>query len=169
MVVWIEWSQSHRIITVSCSLMPHPWTPPFTLDMCIHSGSLHHPLNYLIGLDLRGMQINWLNSIFLHLSNLLPSYLLSCVLFCLPFQLASHSDLNTRPARTEPEGESSPPESDQPQRMESAETKDVEQRLTSHTKPDAVPLSPVSPASSVPRSKRKEGKGVVDWIALVYF
>ncbi|TWW80064.1 hypothetical protein D4764_10G0010940 [Takifugu flavidus] len=40
--------------------------------------------------------------------------------------------------------------------MESAETKDVEQRLSSHTKPDAVPLSPVSPASSVPRSKRKE-------------
>lgn len=115
------------------------------------------------------MQINWLSSIFLHVSNLLPSYLLSGVLFCLPFQLASHSDLNTRPERTEPEGESSPLESDQPQRMESAETKDVEQRLSSHTKPDAVPLSPVSPALSVPRSRRKEGKGVVDWIALVYF
>ncbi|XP_056901140.1 MAP7 domain-containing protein 1a isoform X5 [Takifugu flavidus] len=73
-----------------------------------------------------------------------------------PSSTTSHSDLNTRPARTEPEGESSPPESERPQRMESAETKDVEQRLSSHTKPDAVPLSPVSPASSVPRSKRKE-------------
>lgn len=119
-------------------------------------------MNYLIGLVLRGMQINWLHSISVHLSNILPPYSLSCVLFCLPFQQAAHSDLNERPARTEPEGESSPPELDKPQRMESAEKKDAEQRFTSHTNSDAVPLSPASPASSVPRSKRKEGKGVED-------
>lgn len=65
---------------------------------------------------------------------------------------ASHSDLNTRLVRSEPEGESSPLESDKPQRMESAEKKDVEHGLSSHK--NAVPLSPVSPASSI--LKRKE-------------
>lgn len=115
------------------------------------------------------MQINWLRSVSLHLSNLLPSYLLSCVLSCLSFQLAAHCDLNARPARTEPEGESSPPESDKPQRMESAEKKDAEQRFTSLSNSDAVPLSPASPASSVPRSKRKEGKGVEDEFELNWF
>lgn len=79
-------------------------------------------------------------------------------MFCSVFlhKLASHSDLNTRLVRSEPEGESSPPESDKPQRMESAEKKDVEHGLTSHK--TAVPLSPVSPASSI--LKRKEGKGI---------
>lgn len=71
------------------------------------------------------------------------------------FKLASHSDLNTCPVRTEPEGESSPLESDKPQRMESAEKKDAEHGLTAHT--TAVPLSP---ASSTLRSKRKEGKAI---------
>lgn len=79
-------------------------------------------------------------------------------MFCSVFlhKLASHSDLNTRPVRSEPEGESSPLESDTPQGMESAEKKDVEHGLTSHK--DAAPLSPVSPASSI--LKRKEGKGI---------
>lgn len=77
---------------------------------------------------------------------------------CSLLKLASHSDLNTRPVRTEPEGESSPLESDKPRRMESAEKKDAEHGQTSHT--NAVPLSPVSPASSILKSKRKEGKGI---------
>ncbi|CAF94249.1 unnamed protein product [Tetraodon nigroviridis] len=66
----------------------------------------------------------------------------------------SYSELNTRQVRTEPEGESSPLESDKTQAMESAEKKDVEHGLNSRT--NAVPLSPVSPASSVLRSKHKE-------------
>lgn len=129
-----------------CEVTFHIW--------CIHSGSLHHPLNYLIGLTCTGMKINRLNSISLHLSTfwLLRYSLVFCSVFL--HKLASHSDLNTRLVRPEPEGESSPLESDKPSRMESAEKKDVEHGLSSHK--NAVPLSPVSPASSI--LKRKEGK-----------
>lgn len=68
----------------------------------------------------------------------------------------------------EPEGESSPPESETPQRMESVEKKNVEQRLTPPAKSDAIPLSPVSPASSNLRSKRKEGKGIFGFFCSLF-
>lgn len=109
-----------------------------------------------------GMNRNEDKLVKFHLSvlvYLLTSWLLSRVVSRLPFfNPASRSDLDARPVRTEPEGESGPPESDKPPRMESAEKKDAERGLTSHT--NVAPLSPLSPASSSRRSKRKEGKGI---------
>ncbi|XP_070692161.1 MAP7 domain-containing protein 1a isoform X2 [Pempheris klunzingeri] len=67
-----------------------------------------------------------------------------------------HSDLNTNPTRPDPEGESSPPKTDKTQRMESPAKKDTDRRLTNPAKSDVISRSPGSPASPVPRSKRKE-------------
>lgn len=81
----------------------------------------------------------------------------TCLIYWLcSLWLASQSDLNAKPTRPEPEGESSSPK---PQRMESPAKTDTDQRSTTHTKSDAVSQSPGSPASPVPRSKRKEGNG----------
>lgn len=172
LVMWITLSQSYKVITLSSNLLTKVFflsTIDSTLHIwCIHSGSLHHPLNYLIGLTWTGMKINWLNSISLCLSTfwLFVYSVVFCSVFL--FKLVSHADLNTRPVRTEPEGESSPLESDKPQRMEPAEKKHAEHGLTSHT--NAFPLSTVSPASSILRSKRKEGKGIGSlnvWFAFI--
>lgn len=105
-----------------------------------------------------GMKTNWLGSIservepftfmFIHLYS-----------FRLSLRPASHSDLNTNPTRPDPEGESGPPKPYKTQRMESPAKKDTDRRLTTPTKPDAIPRSPGSPASPAHRSKRKEGKG----------
>nr|XP_046255436.1 MAP7 domain-containing protein 1a isoform X5 [Scatophagus argus] len=66
------------------------------------------------------------------------------------------SDLSTNPTRPDPEGESSPSKMDKTPRMESPAKKDTDRRLTTPTKSDALTRSPGSPASPVPRSKRKE-------------
>ncbi|KAK2844873.1 hypothetical protein Q5P01_011532 [Channa striata] len=65
-----------------------------------------------------------------------------------------HSDLKTNPVRPDPEGESSPPKSDNTQSTESPAKKDTDRRLTTHTKSDFISRSPGSPASPVPRLKR---------------
>ncbi len=97
------------------------------------------------------MKTNWF-----HLCARLTSY--SLVFLCLSLRPAPHSDLNTKPTRPDPEGESSPPKTDHIQRMESPAKKDADRRLTTPTKSDVIPRSPGSPASPAPRSKRKEGK-----------
>ncbi|XP_070767675.1 MAP7 domain-containing protein 1a isoform X3 [Enoplosus armatus] len=74
----------------------------------------------------------------------------------LPGATSPHCDLNTNPTRPDPEGESSPPKTDNTQRMESPAKKDTDRRLNTPTKSDFIPRSPGSPASPVPRSKRKE-------------
>ncbi|XP_051263095.1 MAP7 domain-containing protein 1a isoform X1 [Dicentrarchus labrax] len=74
----------------------------------------------------------------------------------LPGATSLHSDPNTNPTRPDPEGESSPPKTDITERMESPAKKETDRRLTTPTKSDTLPRSPGSPASPVPRSKRKE-------------
>ncbi|XP_041798457.1 MAP7 domain-containing protein 1a isoform X4 [Chelmon rostratus] len=74
----------------------------------------------------------------------------------LPGATSPCSDLNTNRTRPDPEGESSPPKTDNSQKMESPAKKDTDRRLATPTKSDAIPRSPGSPASPVPRSKRKE-------------
>ncbi|XP_076592811.1 MAP7 domain-containing protein 1a isoform X5 [Chaetodon auriga] len=74
----------------------------------------------------------------------------------LPGATSPRSDLNTNHTRPDPEGESSPPKTDNTQKMESPAKKDTDRRLATPTKSDAIPRSPGSPASPVPRSKRKE-------------
>lgn len=112
-------------------------------------------LNYFRGPAVTGMKTNWF-----HLCARLTFYLVINSLVFLCLRQAPHSDLNTNPTRPDPEGESSPPKRDHTQRMESPAKKDAEmRRLTTPTKSDVIPRSPGSPASPVPRSKRKEGKG----------
>ncbi|XP_042279793.1 MAP7 domain-containing protein 1a isoform X2 [Thunnus maccoyii] len=72
----------------------------------------------------------------------------------LPAAKSPHSQLIKNPTRPDPEGESSPPKTDNTQRMESPAKKDTNRRLTTPTKPDVIPRSPGSPASPVPKSKR---------------
>ncbi|XP_044214579.1 MAP7 domain-containing protein 1a isoform X5 [Thunnus albacares] len=72
----------------------------------------------------------------------------------LPAAKSPHSQLIKNPTRPDPEGESSPPKTDNTQRMESPAKKDTNWRLTTPTKPDVIPRSPGSPASPVPKSKR---------------
>ncbi|XP_074538893.1 MAP7 domain-containing protein 1a isoform X2 [Halichoeres trimaculatus] len=75
----------------------------------------------------------------------------------LPGATSPHSDLKTKPMRPDPEGESSPPKTEHIlQRMESPAKKDAERRLTTPTKSDVISRSPGSPASPLPRMKRKE-------------
>ncbi|XP_022620109.1 MAP7 domain-containing protein 1 isoform X3 [Seriola dumerili] len=64
------------------------------------------------------------------------------------------SDLKTNPTRPDPEGESSPPKTDNTQRMESPVKKDTDLRLTTPRKSDIIPRTPGSPASPIPRSKQ---------------
>ncbi|XP_029360728.1 MAP7 domain-containing protein 1a isoform X3 [Echeneis naucrates] len=64
------------------------------------------------------------------------------------------SDLKTTPTRPDPEGESSPPKTDNIQRMESPAKKDMDRRLTTPRKSDIIPRSPGSPASLAPRTKQ---------------
>ncbi|CAJ1062728.1 MAP7 domain-containing protein 1a isoform X3 [Xyrichtys novacula] len=64
------------------------------------------------------------------------------------------SDLKTKPTRPDPEGESSPPKTENAtQRMESPAKKDADRRMTTPTKSDIISRSPGSP---LPRTKRKE-------------
>ncbi|KAM7421275.1 hypothetical protein PAMA_015430 [Pampus argenteus] len=72
----------------------------------------------------------------------------------LPAATSPHSELITNPTRPDPEGESSPPQKDNTQRMESPSKKDTDRRLTTPIKPDVIPRSPGSPASPIPKSKR---------------
>ncbi|XP_019122747.1 MAP7 domain-containing protein 1a isoform X3 [Larimichthys crocea] len=74
----------------------------------------------------------------------------------LPGATSPHSDLKTNPTRPDPEGESSPLNTDIAERMESPAKKDTDRRLTTPTKSDTIPRSPASPASPMARSKRKE-------------
>ncbi|XP_044064375.1 MAP7 domain-containing protein 1a isoform X2 [Siniperca chuatsi] len=74
----------------------------------------------------------------------------------LPGATSPHSNLNINPTRPDPEGESSPLKKDNIQRMESPAKKDTDRRLNTPTKSDLIPRSPGSPASPVPRLKRKE-------------
>ncbi|XP_029306958.1 MAP7 domain-containing protein 1a [Cottoperca gobio] len=71
----------------------------------------------------------------------------------LPAATSPLSDLNTNPARPDPEGESSPPKMDTTETMESPAKKDTDRRLTTPIKSDVIPRSPGSPASPVPRLK----------------
>ncbi|XP_049902641.1 MAP7 domain-containing protein 1a isoform X2 [Epinephelus moara] len=71
----------------------------------------------------------------------------------LPGATSPHSDPNTNPTRPDPEGESSPPNTDNTERMESPAKKDTDQRLTTPTKSVVLSRSPGSPASPVRRSK----------------
>ncbi|KAL7393777.1 hypothetical protein ABVT39_015829 [Epinephelus coioides] len=71
----------------------------------------------------------------------------------LPGATSPHSDLNTNPTRPDPEGESSPPNTDNTERMESPAKKDTDQRLATPTKSVVLSRSPGSPASPVRRSK----------------
>lgn len=98
------------------------------------------------------MKINRLNSISLRLTYWPHCCFVLSVFF---FKPASHPQLNAQRVRTEPEGQSSPLGSDRAQRMESAEKTDVEHGLNSRM--TAASLSSGSPASSVLRSKHKEG------------
>lgn len=116
-------------------------------------------ISYFIGPAATGMKPDWLSSIPVPV---LPSPLSFPHLFftlCLSCWPAPCSDLNTNRTRPDPEGESSPPKTDNSQKMESPAKKDTDRRLATPTKSDAIPRSPGSPASPVPRSKRKEGKG----------
>ncbi|XP_020489182.2 MAP7 domain-containing protein 1a isoform X2 [Labrus bergylta] len=75
----------------------------------------------------------------------------------LPGATSPFSDLKTNPTRPDPEGESSPPKTESiTQRMESPAKKDTDQKLTTPTISDIIPRSPGSPASPLPRTKRKE-------------
>ncbi|XP_018555419.1 MAP7 domain-containing protein 1a isoform X3 [Lates calcarifer] len=71
-----------------------------------------------------------------------------------PGATSPHSDLKTNATRPDPEGESSPQNTDNTQRMESPAKKDKDRRLTTPRKSDIIPRSPGSPASPVPRSKQ---------------
>lgn len=115
-------------------------------------------INSFIGSVGKGMKANRLSSIsVLVLPFYLVFYSLAFIL-CLCLRPAPHSDLNIKPTRPDPEGESSPPKTDKTQRMESPAKKDTDRRLTTPTKSDVIPRSPGSSASPAPRSKRKEGK-----------
>ncbi|XP_040900574.1 MAP7 domain-containing protein 1a isoform X2 [Toxotes jaculatrix] len=99
------------------------------------------------------MKTNWLSFV----SVLVLPFTLSfsdLFLLCLPLQPAPHSDLNPNPTRPDPEGESSPPKTDNTQRMESPAKKATDRRLTTPRKSDIIPQSPGSPTSPVPRSKQ---------------
>ncbi|KAM6994995.1 MAP7 domain-containing protein 1a isoform 4-T4 [Tautogolabrus adspersus] len=75
----------------------------------------------------------------------------------LPGATSPFSDLKTNPTRPDPEGESSPPKTESiTHRMESPAKKDTDQKLTTPTISDIIPRSPGSPASPLPRTKRKE-------------
>ncbi|KAM3613498.1 uncharacterized protein V6R79_000585 [Siganus canaliculatus] len=74
----------------------------------------------------------------------------------LPEGTSPHPDLNTNPTRPDPEGESSPPKMDNISRVESPTKKSTDRRMNTPTKFDGLPRSPASPASPVPRSKKKE-------------
>uniref|UniRef100_A0A8C2XFE7 MAP7 domain containing 1 n=1 Tax=Cyclopterus lumpus TaxID=8103 RepID=A0A8C2XFE7_CYCLU len=71
----------------------------------------------------------------------------------LPGSKPSHSALNTNPTRPDPEGESSPPKTDNTERMVSPAKKNTDWRLTTPTKSDVISRSPGSPASPIPRLK----------------
>ncbi|XP_026227476.1 MAP7 domain-containing protein 1a isoform X2 [Anabas testudineus] len=72
----------------------------------------------------------------------------------LPGATSPHSDLKMNPTRPDPEGESSPPKTDNTQRMQSPAKKNADRRLITPTKSDIIPRSPGSPASPAPKSKR---------------
>ncbi|XP_058503618.1 MAP7 domain-containing protein 1a isoform X2 [Solea solea] len=74
-----------------------------------------------------------------------------------PGAASPHSYLEINPTRPEPEGESSPLNTDNCQRMESPAKKDAGRRLTTPRKSDIIarsPGSPASPASPAHRSKQ---------------
>ncbi|XP_037641560.1 MAP7 domain-containing protein 1a isoform X2 [Sebastes umbrosus] len=71
----------------------------------------------------------------------------------LPGSTSPLSALNANPTRPDPEGESSPPKTDNTERMDSPAKKDADRRLNTPTKSDVIQRSPGSPASPVPRSK----------------
>ncbi|XP_068426333.1 MAP7 domain-containing protein 1a isoform X4 [Clinocottus analis] len=77
----------------------------------------------------------------------------------LPGSTPSLSAFNTNPTRPDPEGESSPPMTDNTERMASPARKDTDWRLTTPTKSDVISRSPGSPASPVPRLK--SGKDII--------
>ncbi|XP_037309927.2 MAP7 domain-containing protein 1a isoform X1 [Pungitius pungitius] len=66
---------------------------------------------------------------------------------------SSLSAPNTKPTRPDPEGQSSPPKTENAERMESPDKKDTDWRLATPTKSDVMPRSPGLPASPVLRSK----------------
>ncbi|XP_068180007.1 MAP7 domain-containing protein 1a isoform X3 [Antennarius striatus] len=76
----------------------------------------------------------------------------------LPEAASTHTDLDLNPVRPDPEGESSPPDTENNLRMESPIKKDLDRRLTTSTKSQSIDQSPGSPASPAPRAKRKENK-----------
>lgn len=136
------------------------WAPPLTLDTVSPQEVYvtHHQLSHRPSGERNEDQpvefhLRAECSLFFVLSCSLVSFL------CLSLGPASHSDLDTKPTRPDPEGESSPPKSDSIAKMESPAKKGVDRRLMTPTKTDAIPRSPGSPASPAPRSKRKEGKG----------
>ncbi|XP_072249944.1 MAP7 domain-containing protein 1a isoform X6 [Leuresthes tenuis] len=56
--------------------------------------------------------------------------------------------------RPDPEGESSPSKTENPQRMDASAKKETDRQLTTPTKSDVISRSPRSPASPVPRSNK---------------
>ncbi|KAG7474887.1 MAP7 domain-containing 1 isoform X2 [Solea senegalensis] len=71
-----------------------------------------------------------------------------------PGAASPHSYLEINPTRPEPEGESSPLNTDNCQRMGSPAKKDAGRRLTTPRKSDIIARSPGSPASPAHRSKQ---------------
>lgn len=153
MIYQIEQSlKENSLLLITTGSTPHTWY------MQLLRKFTSSTINHFIGPAVRGMKTNWFSSI----SELILPFTFSFThlfLSCLSLRPASHSDLNTKPTRPDPEGESSLPKSDKTPRMESPAKKDTDRRLTTPTKSDAIPRSSGSPASPVPRSKRKEGKG----------
>lgn len=150
---YLSWNHVEiSLLHIATDSTPHTWYTQLLRKFTSPT------INYFIGLTGKGMKTNWLSSIFV----LVLPYTLSLThlfLFCLSLWPAPQLDMNTKPTRPDPEGESSPPKTDKTQRMESPIKKDADRRLTTPTKSDVIPRSPGSPASPVPRSKRKEGKG----------
>lgn len=136
------------LILLHCQKSLHRLHPSKSIHVqeadVILSSLTHRPLEW--------RPTGWVSLLcFVTLYSVSVSYLFPLCPFPLPAPVPELSPNQTRP---DPEGESSPPKTENIQRMESPAKKDPNRRLATPTKTDVISQSPGSPASPVSRSKR---------------